>query len=63
MPVSETLESQQEKKDKLKVLSEQATISPEEVKTLMKCTYFSQRKAINSGTDLQSLMEEWPFFV
>lgn len=58
MSVSETLESQQEKKDKLKVLSEQAIISPEEVKTLMKFTYFSQRKAINSGTDLQSLMEE-----
>lgn len=61
MPISETLESQQEKKDKLKMLSEQATFSPEEVKTLMKDTYFSQRKAINSGTDLQSLMEEWPF--
>ncbi|XP_051991585.1 uncharacterized protein LOC127650297 [Xyrauchen texanus] len=61
MPISETLESQQEKKDKLNVLSEQATFSPEEVKTLMKDTYFSQRKAVNSGTDLQSLMEEWPF--
>lgn len=61
MPISETLESQQEKKDKLKILSEQATFCPEEVKTLMKDTYFSQRKAINSGTDLQSLMEEWPF--
>lgn len=61
MPVSETLESQQEKKDQMKVLSEQATFSPEEVKPLMKCTYFSQRKAINSGTDLQSLIEEWPF--
>ncbi|RXN34461.1 Interferon-induced 44 [Labeo rohita] len=61
MPVSETLERQQEKKDKMKVLSEQATFSTEEVKPLMKCTYFSQRKAVNSGTDLQSLMEEWPF--
>lgn len=39
MPISETLESQQEKKDKLKMLSEQATFCPEEVKTLMKDTY------------------------
>ncbi|XP_061106630.1 uncharacterized protein LOC133134448 [Conger conger] len=62
MPVSETLESQQEKKDKMKMLREQRTFSPEEVKALMECTYYSQRKAIHTGTDLQCLMEEWPFF-
>ncbi|XP_062399830.1 uncharacterized protein LOC134089403 [Sardina pilchardus] len=61
MPVSETLESQQEKRDKMKMLHEQRTFSPEEVKALMGCTYYSQRKAINTGTDLQSLTEEWPF--
>ncbi|XP_073710971.1 uncharacterized protein [Misgurnus anguillicaudatus] len=61
MPVSETLESQQEKKDKMKMLREQHTFSPEEVKALMKCTYYSQRQAINTGTDLQHLIEEWPF--
>lgn len=61
MPLSETTNSQQEKKLKMKVLSEQANFSPDEVKTLMKCTYYSQRKEINQGTDLQTLMEEWPF--
>lgn len=61
MPVSETPESQQEKKDRMKALSEQTNFSPGEVDTLMKCTYYSQRKEINKGTDLQSLMEEWPF--
>ncbi|XP_050923679.1 uncharacterized protein LOC108891394 [Lates calcarifer] len=61
MPVSETPESQQEKKDKMKALSEQTNFSPGEIETLMKCTYYSQRKDINKGTDLQSLMEGWPF--
>ncbi|XP_071330210.1 uncharacterized protein [Trachinotus anak] len=61
MPVSERPESQQEKKDKMKVLSEQTDFSPDEVKTLMKCTYYSQRRDINKGTELQSLLEEWPF--
>ncbi|KAJ8356915.1 hypothetical protein SKAU_G00197090 [Synaphobranchus kaupii] len=61
MPMSETTNSQQEKKLKMKVLSEQANFSPDEVKTLMKCTYYSQHKEINRGTDLQTLMEEWPF--
>ncbi|XP_034535115.1 uncharacterized protein LOC117809748 [Notolabrus celidotus] len=61
LPVSETLESQQEKKEEMKLLSEQTSFSPEEVKTLMKCTYYSQRKAVNKGADLQILIEEWPF--
>ncbi|XP_066516661.1 uncharacterized protein [Hoplias malabaricus] len=61
MPVSETPESQQDKKDKMKMLSEQTNFSPDEVKTLMKCTYYSQRKDIIKGTELQSLMEDWPF--
>ncbi|XP_019110214.2 uncharacterized protein LOC109137138 [Larimichthys crocea] len=61
MPVTETLETQQEKKEKMKMLYEQGTFSPDEVKTLMECTYYSQRKAINKGTALQILREEWPF--
>ncbi|XP_035999502.1 uncharacterized protein LOC118564740 isoform X2 [Fundulus heteroclitus] len=60
LPVSETSESQQEKKEKMKILNEQTSFRPEEVKTLMKSTYYSQRKAINEGADLQILMEEWP---
>lgn len=61
MPASETTVSLQEKKLKMKVLSEQANFNPDEVKTLMKTTYYSQRKAINKGTNLSVLMEEWPF--
>ncbi|XP_048865984.1 uncharacterized protein LOC125739675 isoform X2 [Brienomyrus brachyistius] len=61
LPVSETLETQQEKKERMKILSEQTSFSHEEVKTLMKCTYYSQRKAINSGADMQTLKEEWPY--
>lgn len=61
MPVTETLETQREKKEKLRNLWEQGTFSPDEVKELMECTYFSQRKAVNNGTALQILREEWPF--
>lgn len=59
--MSETPESHQEKKDKIKALSERTNFSPGNAETLMKCTYYSQRKVINKGTDLQSLMEERPF--
>ncbi|KAG7455529.1 hypothetical protein MATL_G00257680 [Megalops atlanticus] len=61
MPVSETPESQQEKKVCSLSTFILSNFSPAEVKTLMKCTYYSQHKEINKGTDLQSLMEEWPF--
>ena len=61
MPVSETQKSVQEKRDKIKVLSEQTNFSPEEVETLMKCTYYSQHKDVNDRKDLHSLLEEWPF--
>uniref|UniRef100_A0AAR2LM09 Uncharacterized protein n=1 Tax=Pygocentrus nattereri TaxID=42514 RepID=A0AAR2LM09_PYGNA len=61
MPVTETLESQNEKKGKMRFLWEQATFNPDEVKELMESTYYSQRKAINNGTALQTLREEWPF--
>ncbi|KAG9269206.1 hypothetical protein AMEX_G16209 [Astyanax mexicanus] len=61
MPVTETLESQNEKKGKMRCLWEQATFNPDEVKELMESTYYSQSKEINSGTALQTLREEWPF--
>ncbi|KTF89548.1 hypothetical protein cypCar_00048103 [Cyprinus carpio] len=53
MPISETLESQQEKKDKLKMLSEQATFSPEELEgcsedvkdlVLLILSYFNEKE-------------------
>lgn len=46
----------------MKVLGEQTNLVPDEVKTLMKCTHYSQHEDINKGTDLQVLVEEWPFF-
>lgn len=61
MPLSETPGSQQEKKLRMKMLIEQDDFSPDEVKTLMKSTYYSQRKDINQGTDLQTLIKQWPF--
>lgn len=61
MPLTETTVSQQQKKLKMKFMSEQANFNPDEVKTLMKCTYYSQSKAINLGTDLLVLGDDWPF--
>ncbi|KAL6458904.1 hypothetical protein MHYP_G00323760 [Metynnis hypsauchen] len=45
MPVTETLESQNEKKEKMKILWEQGTFNPDEVKELMESTYYSQHEA------------------
>ncbi|KAK5600975.1 hypothetical protein CRENBAI_006008 [Crenichthys baileyi] len=59
--MNETSESQQENQKQMKILSEQTSFVPEEVKNLMKCTSYSQRKAVNKGADLQILIEEWPF--
>ncbi|XP_072565115.1 uncharacterized protein [Paramormyrops kingsleyae] len=60
MPVTETAESQKVKKEKLKKLQE-TNVSLDEVENLMKQTYYSQRKDINKGEDMQFLLEEWPF--
>ncbi|KAK0140165.1 hypothetical protein N1851_022919 [Merluccius polli] len=49
------------KKGQFLVTGNMDSFSPDEVKTLMKSTYYSQRKETNQGTDLQILMEEWPF--
>lgn len=61
LPLAETPESQQEKKEILKMMSEQADVNPEEVKCLMKLTFYTQRKQVNQGTDVKHLLEEWPF--
>ncbi|XP_039477037.1 uncharacterized protein LOC120443128 [Oreochromis aureus] len=61
MPVTETTESQKEKKEKMKRLHRETNVSLDEVENLMKCTYYSQRKDINNGEELQTLLEEWPF--
>ncbi|KAG7472946.1 hypothetical protein JOB18_012117 [Solea senegalensis] len=53
MPMSEITDSQQEKKLKMKVLIEQANFSPDEVKTLMKSTYYSQLEDTCLAEDVQ----------
>ena len=62
LPLGETAESQQEKKEKLKMMSQQTDANPEEVKLLMKLTFYTQRKQVNQGKDIKYLLEEWPFW-
>ncbi|XP_067374849.1 uncharacterized protein [Channa argus] len=62
LPRGETLESQQEKKEKLKRMDQQADANAEEVKCLMKLTFYTQRKQVNQGTNIKHLQEEWPFW-
>lgn len=61
LPISETAVTQQKKKDEMKMLSQQLNPSSDMVRSLMKSTYYSQRKEINKGTHLQTLLEDWPF--
>lgn len=61
MPLSESAKSQQLKKEKMKNLSQTADWNEEEVKVLMRSTYYSQRKDINKGKDMKTLKDEWPF--
>ncbi|GAA6089228.1 uncharacterized protein LOC110971785 [Tachysurus ichikawai] len=61
MPLSETAESQQLKKEKMRSLLQTTDCNEEEVKVLMKSTYYSQRKDINKGTDMKILTDDWPF--
>ena len=62
LPLGETEESQQEKKEKLRVMSKQTDANPEEVKLRMKSTFYTQRKQVNQGKNIKSLLQEWPFW-
>ncbi|XP_016385692.1 uncharacterized protein LOC107721972 [Sinocyclocheilus rhinocerous] len=62
LPLGETPESQQEKKEKLKMMSQQTAANLEEVKHLMKLTFYTQRKQVNQGKNIKCLLEEWPFW-
>ena len=62
LPRGETLESQQEKTQKLKRMSQQTDANPEEVKHLMKLTFYTQRKEVNKGKNIHYLLEEWPLW-
>lgn len=61
MPVSETVESQNVKKEEMKKMYEEMNYNAEEVKTLVLATYFSQRGEINKGVTIKNLCREWPF--
>ena len=62
LPLGDTPESQQEKNEKLKMMSQQADANPVEVKLLMKLTFYTQRKQVNQGNNVKNLLEEWPFW-
>ncbi|XP_056455482.1 uncharacterized protein LOC130389639 isoform X2 [Gadus chalcogrammus] len=61
LPREETPESQQQKMEKLKVMFQHSDANPEEVKCLMKSTFYTQRQHVNLGKSIKSLREEWPF--
>ncbi|XP_070403802.1 uncharacterized protein [Nothobranchius furzeri] len=62
LPRGETQQSQQQKLEKLKMMFLQTNVSPEEIKCLMKSTFYTQRQHVNQGKSIQYLREEWPFW-
>ncbi|KAL7855011.1 hypothetical protein SRHO_G00172010, partial [Serrasalmus rhombeus] len=61
LPREETQESQQQKMEKLKEMFQQSDANPEEVKGLMKSTFYTQRQHVNQGKSIKCLREDWPF--
>nr|XP_033474223.1 uncharacterized protein LOC117251793 [Epinephelus lanceolatus] len=59
LPLSETVESQLEKKEKMKKF-EEMNYSSDALKELIKSIYFTQHKEINNGVSIQKLSQEWP---
>ncbi|RXN27392.1 hypothetical protein ROHU_020084 [Labeo rohita] len=62
LPLEETQESQQQKMEKLKVMFQHSDANPEEVKCLMKSTFYTQHQHVNQGKSIKCLREEWPFW-
>ncbi|XP_073717977.1 uncharacterized protein [Misgurnus anguillicaudatus] len=62
LPLGETAESQQQKKEKLKSLFRQSEQSPVPLKLLMKSTFYTQRQEVNNGKDVKYLLENWPYW-
>ncbi|XP_034538595.1 uncharacterized protein LOC117812099 [Notolabrus celidotus] len=62
LPLGETPESQQQKKEELKNLFSQNEQSPGPLKMLMKSTFYSQRQDVNQGKDMKYLLENWPYW-
>lgn len=61
LPLEETQESQQQNKEKLKIIFQKSDANPEEVKCLMKSTFYTQSQHVNRGKSIKCLREEWPF--
>lgn len=62
LPLEETQETQRQKMEKLKVMFQHIDVNPEEVKCLMKSTFYTQRQHVNQGKSIKCLREEWPFW-
>ncbi|XP_053332786.1 uncharacterized protein LOC128506392 [Clarias gariepinus] len=62
LPLEETQESQQQKMEKLKVMFQHSDFNPEEVKCLMKSTFYTHPQHVNQGKSIKCLREEWPFW-
>lgn len=62
MPLGETVETRQQKKDELKNLFSQNEQSPGPLKMLMKSTFYSQRQDVNQGKDMKYLQVNWPYW-
>ena len=60
LPLGETLESQQEHEEKLKMMSQQPEVNPDEVRRLMKLTFKMQCKKVNQGQNIKNLLDECP---
>ncbi|XP_063752466.1 uncharacterized protein LOC134873015 [Eleginops maclovinus] len=60
LPLGETQKTQQKKREQLKIMSQQSDANPEEVKLLMKSTFYTQRQQVNQGKSIKQLLEEWP---
>lgn len=61
LPREETQESQQQKMEKLKLMFQHSGADPEEVKSLMKSTFYTQSLHVNQGKRIRFLREEQPF--
>lgn len=61
LPLPETVESQLKKKQEMKKMFKDKNYAAEDVKELIKSTYYTQRKDINKGTSILKLCQEWPF--
>lgn len=52
----------EEKKEQLKMMSQQTDANTEEVRHLMKLTFYTQRKQVNQGKNIKDLLKDWPLW-